>query len=98
MPSALLSVSFQRAAALSTLLFAALVSCSRAVSVPATSLPPSTHVQLVADEADEAIRILELRAAGAAITEEAWARLFAAEGYRNLRLRELGMHRPFTDS
>lgn len=87
-----------RAAALSALLSAVSVSCSRAGPVPATGGSPNTQVQLIADEADEAIRILDLRAGGVATPEEAWTRLFATEGYRNLRARELGMRRPFTDS
>ena len=59
---------------------------------------PGMHVLFVSDEADAALAILELRNAGRRIPDEMWNRLFASEGYQNLRLRELEMRRPFTDS
>jgi hypothetical protein len=62
------------------------------------SASPATDVRIVTDEADAALAILDARASGGAVPRAAWDRLFAAEGYVNLKAREAGMRRPFTDS
>jgi hypothetical protein len=53
---------------------------------------------MVSDEADAALHLLETRQLGQAPDEAAWRRLFESQGYVDLKRRELGMRRPFTDS
>ena len=54
-------------------------------------------VTLVPDEARAALELTDTLALGRPPSEAEWARLFATEGYRRLRQRELGLHRAFTD-
>ena len=42
--------------------------------------------------------ILGARRSGESVPERAWHALFTSEGYRNLAIRERGMHRDFSDS
>jgi hypothetical protein len=55
------------------------------------------HLTLNTDEAEAVLAILGKRAAGTAIAESDWERLFATEPYVRLKKREAGMHRDFTD-
>jgi len=55
------------------------------------------NVRIVTDEADAVLAILDARAAGRAVAEADWQRLFASEGYVRLKKRELSMHRAFDD-
>ncbi len=74
--------------------------------VPAALLLPLAlhaqdgRIQLAFDpsEAEAALAIVELHAAGKPVPEAAWARLFASEPYRRLKLREAGLKRDFTDA
>ncbi|MBV9494613.1 MAG: hypothetical protein JOZ54_10235 [Acidobacteria bacterium] len=54
-------------------------------------------VDLRAHEAEQVLAILDARAAGKALTERDWARLFATEGYRRLKQRESSMGRELSD-
>lgn len=49
------------------------------------------------DEAEAVLSILDKRAAGTAVADSDWQRLFATEPYVRLKKREAGMHRDFTD-
>jgi len=55
------------------------------------------EVTLVSDEADAALAILALRAAGQPVPDADWERLFTSEGYLRLKKRELSLQRPFDD-
>ena len=70
--------------------------------IGARSAPPDTafpdSVVFVFDAMDAAMGILERRARGEAIPAVAWDSMFAAEGYRRLKDRELSLKRPFSDS
>jgi len=63
----------------------------------------SIRVHLITDEPEVALEILNERADGKAIPESEWTKLFATDGYKRLKNREIGMakyfHRPdtFTD-
>lgn len=48
-------------------------------------------------EADAVLAILDARAAGRAVTDAHWQRVFASEGYVRLQKREHAMQRPFED-
>jgi hypothetical protein len=65
----------------------------------AQQVPDAGRIQLKlnTDEADAVLSILEKHAAGAAVADADWERLFATEPYIRLRKREAGMHRDFTD-
>lgn len=68
------------------------------LSLPlAAALPPNVKLRIDTAEADAVLQILDKRAAGAAITDADWARLFGTEGYVRLKQRELSMKREFTD-
>ena len=55
------------------------------------------EVTFVDDEARAVLAILGKRAAGSAITEADWQRVFASEGYARLKAREHSMERAFED-
>ena len=55
------------------------------------------NVRIVTDEADAVLAILDTRASGGTIPEEAWQRVLSSEGYVRLKRRELAMKREFTD-
>jgi hypothetical protein len=57
----------------------------------------NVNVHIATDEADAVLSILDARAAGHAIEQADWQRLFASEGYVRLKKREQSMHRPFDD-
>lgn len=59
---------------------------------------PVIAVELVSDEADAAMAILDDRARGVRVADAAWQRLFDSDGYQDLKRRELGMRREFSDS
>jgi len=63
--------------------------------------PPSTsdriQLKLNTEEAEQVLAILDKRAAGTAVTDSDWQRLFATEPYLRLKKREAGMHRDFSD-
>jgi putative zinc-dependent peptidase DUF5700 len=65
-----------------------------------TPLRADERVQLTVDtsEAEAVLAILAKRAAGDAIIEADWKRLFASEPYRSLKLREAEMKRAFDDA
>lgn len=54
-------------------------------------------MRVVTDEADAVLAILDARAKGRAIEEEAWQRVFRSEGYVRLKAREHAMGRAFED-
>jgi hypothetical protein len=60
-------------------------------------------VSVITDQADAVLRILEARAAGELVDEDAWQALLASEGYRRVMEREaaldrqLGIDRGYTD-
>lgn len=62
---------------------------------------PSTlnRIQLTfnTDEAEAVLAILDKRAAGAAVVDADWQRLFTTEPYIRLKKREASLHRDFTD-
>ncbi len=64
----------------------------------ASAQGPNPELTVVTDEAEAALAILDLRAAGKPVPPEAWDRLFRSEGYRRLRAREHAMGREFEDS
>jgi len=70
-----------------------------AARAAASSPPRSPSVQLAVDasEAEQALRILDLEAAGRPVAERDWQALFATEPYRLLKARETSMGRSFTD-
>jgi hypothetical protein len=55
------------------------------------------QLTLNASEADAALLIMEKRAAGGAVADADWERLFSTEPYVRLKQREAAMHRAFTD-
>jgi hypothetical protein len=55
------------------------------------------HLQLDPGEAEAVLAIMDKRAAGTAVTDSDWKRLFATEPYVRLKKRESSMHRDFTD-
>lgn len=63
----------------------------------------SVHVSVVTDQADAVMRILEARAGGESVPEEAWQAILTSEGYRRVMEREaaidsqLGINRGYTD-
>lgn len=67
------------------------------LSVSLHPAPTPVDVRLVADEADAALAILELRRAGGTPSARDWDRLFATAGYRALAQRESAMGRPLSD-
>ncbi|HEX2060976.1 MAG TPA: DUF5700 domain-containing putative Zn-dependent protease [Thermoanaerobaculia bacterium] len=54
-------------------------------------------IVLVTDEPEAVLAILDKRAAGVAIKEADWQRLFTSEGYVRLKKREHSMNRAFED-
>lgn len=54
-------------------------------------------VRLVTDEAESVLRILALEGKGEAVNVSVWSSLYATDGYRRLKQRELGMKRKFED-
>ncbi len=60
-------------------------------------------VRLVTDESEVALQILQERQDGRSIEDEEWSKLFATEGYKRLKDREIGIAKmfpgrePFTD-
>jgi hypothetical protein len=63
----------------------------------------AVHVSVDTDQADAVMRILEARADGEPVPEEAWQAILASEGYRRVMEREaaidsqLGIDRGYTD-
>ncbi len=55
------------------------------------------QLRLDTSEAEAVLSILDKRAAGAALTDADWQRLFATEPYLRLKQREAAMQRDFTD-
>jgi hypothetical protein len=55
------------------------------------------QLKLNTDEADAVLTILDQRAAGTALSDSDWQRLFSTEPYIRLKKREAAMHRDFTD-
>ena len=55
------------------------------------------QLKLNTDEAEAVLAILGKRAAGIAVTDSDWQRLFATEPYIRLKKREAAMRRDFTD-
>jgi len=82
------------------LLSALLIGVAEAAYAQGTSGSPTANIQveLVTDEADQALAILEARVAGRPIAPNDWERLFATEGYRALKKREAAMGRQFSDA
>lgn len=60
--------------------------------------PGASDLTIVADEAEAALAIMELRQAGRPVPEERWQHLFRTDGYRRLKAREEAMGRGFEDS
>lgn len=63
----------------------------------ATQNADTSDVKFVLDEPRAALAILDKLQKGSRPTEADWKKLFATEGYRRLKERELGMKRPFAD-
>lgn len=59
--------------------------------------PGSVQLQLNTDEADAVLAILDKRAAGTAVADSDWQRLFSTEPYIRLKKREASIHVAFTD-
>jgi hypothetical protein len=59
--------------------------------------PGRIQLRLNTDEAEAVLAILEKSAAGTAVSDTDWRRLFATEPYLRLKKREANMHRDFTD-
>lgn len=57
----------------------------------------SVNVTFIDDEPRAVLAILDKRAAGAAVTEADWQRVFTSEGYVRLKAREHSMQRAFED-
>jgi hypothetical protein len=76
------------------------VACAGSGSSDRTTAPPSSLVdtRMVDDEARASLAILEARASGGIIGQDAWQRLWSSEGYRRLKRREAAMGRAFSDS
>ena len=65
---------------------------------PAAGTEPNrVQLKLNTEEAEAVLAILDKRAAGAAVSNSDWERLFATEPYTRLKKREAGMHRDFSD-
>ena len=56
------------------------------------------NIRIVTDEPEGVLAVLDKRAAGNAITEDDWSRIFQSEGYQRLKKRELSMSRPFEEA
>ena len=68
------------------------------LSACATTTPERRpNVRLVTDEAEAVLNILDARAAGRAVADADWQRVFATEGYIRLKKREHAMGREFED-
>lgn len=65
-----------------------------------SGLPGSARgggVRIVSDEARAVLAVLEKRKTNQTITDADWQKIFASEGYRRLKKRELSLQRPFED-
>jgi hypothetical protein len=85
-------------------LLAAVAALHGAVSDGAAQEPaPRLAVAIQPDQAEAILDLLELRARGETVPEEAWVALFATEGYRRMMERErsmderVGYHRGISD-
>src|SRR5437868_11300728 len=67
-------------------------------AVLVASLQGNIKVRLVTDEPEIALQILQQRQEGKTVTDDDWSKLFATEGYKRLKDRELGMKRSFTEA
>ncbi len=65
-----------------------------AASIYANSAGP---VRMITDEANSVLEILATEQRGEPASDSEWAKLFATDGYRRLKARELGMKRKFED-
>ncbi len=83
-----------------------LLACLAWVACESSAQPAgdgSVHVSVVTDQADAVMRVLEARADGDSVPEEAWQAILASEGYRRVMEREaaidsqLGIDRGYTD-
>lgn len=63
----------------------------------AAQAAPAVRLTLDTSEAEQALSILDLQAAGKAVTPAAWSRLFATQPYRLLQAREASMGRSLSD-
>ena len=66
-------------------------------TVPPDATPGSIQLKLNTEEAEAVLAILDKRAAGNAVTDSDWRRLFSTEPYIRLKKREASMHRDFAD-
>jgi Putative zinc dependent peptidase (DUF5700) len=64
---------------------------------PPDATPGRIQLKLNPDEAEAVLAILNERAAGNAVPDSDWQRLFSTEPYLRLKKRETSMHRDFTD-
>jgi hypothetical protein len=85
----------------------ALLACLFCEACGPSPQPPdggAVHVSVVTDQADAVLRILDARAAGGTVSEQAWQTLLSADGYRRMMEREtaidrqLGIDRGYTDA
>lgn len=65
---------------------------------PALAQNERVAVRVVADEAEAVLAIIEAARDGMKPSDDAWKRLFAAEGYRRLKRRDAAMGRPRSDA
>jgi hypothetical protein len=77
------------------LVLTTLAICSEAAQPEASS--DRIQLKFNTDEAEAVLAILDKRAAGTAVTDSDWQRLFATEPYIRLQKREAAMHRDFND-
>jgi hypothetical protein len=77
------------------LVLTTLAICSEAAQPEASS--DRIQLKFSTDEAEAVLAILDKRAAGTAVTDSDWQRLFATEPYIRLQKREAAMHRDFND-
>jgi hypothetical protein len=79
------------------LLFFAILSTLQGQTSESNAALNRIQLTLNVDEAEAVLAILDKCAAGTAIIESDWQRLFATEPYVRLKKREASLHRDFTD-
>jgi hypothetical protein len=89
----------RRRAAAATLSFAAvLMAAAPCSTIAAQDVSTRIDLVVVTDEATAVLDVLDKRAAGTALSNADWAKIFASEGYVRLGRRERGMGRAWSDS
>jgi hypothetical protein len=81
----------------SSVLLGACLASPLASAPPLRAADDAVHLAIDATEAEAVLSILARRAAGEAVGESDWQRLFESEPYRKLKRREAEMKRAFED-